>query len=222
MTKYTGRIITSSSSILPGDHESWPIARVKTKEAKSGLAMMRCAATRPEFIDGWIKCVDSLQEAWVSFEHEGNSLGSSFKGWFGQSKKSRKKDPLLRYMYEARNQSQHGHVVIEWAESHLNIAPNFTGTIKSLRVSVDSSYVFDAEPAYSGNPPSLELVHGLPQLPTITNKKTGNSYAPPKMHLGQPINTGCPATVASMAITYQEDVFEAAFSRFSDRPYGDL
>jgi hypothetical protein len=48
---------------------------------------------------------------------------TDFKQWADGLKAYRKKDDLLRYLIQARHQSQQGRIALQWGEPSLLIAP---------------------------------------------------------------------------------------------------
>jgi hypothetical protein len=210
MPIFRGRISANRNAIAPKEHDIWGIAESKLKEAQASIAAMKGARTRDEYRDAWGRFVDSLQEAWVSFEYEGVNKVPKFRKWVTPIYRERKKDPLLLYLYQARHQSQHGQVPLAWSEANVKIAPNWSGHIKRLEVFKDGTHIFDAYPQDGKSEPTLEYSPGDPLLPTVENKKHNQKFDPPTEHLGRPLVSRDPVDAAELAFNYYQSLIREA------------
>lgn len=209
------RIELEKGAIRPLNRAQWDRAKEKLHEAEHGLNEMKNASTRQEYEAGWTRFVDSLEEFWVRLLKEGKEAFRSFQPWAGKIISKRKSDELLQYFYQARHQSQHGVVALNWEEQKLQIAPGFSGHIKSLRLFEDGTYQMDATPLHP-SVPEPKVVHspGKPLLPTIENRKHGQSFKPPGHHKGNAIGSLSPIDAAQHALIYYKDVIQRAEAKF--------
>lgn len=210
MPIFRGRISARRKSIRPKEHGIWDIAASKLDEARASVEVMDNAVSRDHYTEAWGRFVDSIQEAWISFDHEGKESVPKYSSWIAAAYRQRKEDDLLQYLYQARHQSQHGKVPLAWTGSHVKIAPNWSGHIAHLHLFKDKSYRFDAHPHDGKSPPTLEFSPGDPVLPTIQNKKYRQTFNPPEQHLGRALTSKDPVAAAKLALKYYEALLQRA------------
>lgn len=211
----SNKIVFAKGSIAPKCRHLWDSASEKLQEATSGLVRMNQASDRVEFEQGWTQSVDSIEEFWTRFEHEGLSLSSKFQPWAGKIVNMRKRDELLTYLYQARHQSQHGRISLEWDEGTLHIAPGFSGHIKSIAIYADGTYIMDATPLQGAKTKAIiEFNGGHARLPNVYNTKYHQTYPPPKFHRGNKIDGIKPIEAIILAIDFYQSVLNTAFEKF--------
>ena len=197
------------------------MAARKLIEAEAAISKMRLADDRVTFESGWCDFVDSLQEFWVRFLHEGEMVSSRFRPWVGRIERERKRDPLLNYLYQARHQSQHGMLPVDWGTSRLVFGRGFSGRLYGLRTFADGTYEAKAESlSHPEQPFPVEYDFGDPQLPTIENTRYVQRFPPPREHLGVPLPDASPVNAALVAFGYYRSVLASAQDRFG-QPGGD-
>jgi hypothetical protein len=216
MAKQYGKVELQSGAITPVTRGLWHSASEKLHEAALGITQMESATDRIEYESGWTHFVDSLEEFWSRFFDEGKTKFTDFQPWTGALNAQRKQDPLLHYLYQARHQSQHGRIALAWEEGKLLIAPDFFGTIRDLRINKEGSFEVDANPI-GGSNAQVRIVHdsGRPQLPVIENKRYKQTFAPPTVHLSQPLADMSPIHVARLGLAFCENIFHQAFAKFA-------
>ena len=210
MPIFSGRVGAGRKSVRPSDYRTWDFASRKLEEARLSVKMMEDAESRDSYTEAWGRFIDSLQEAWVSFDYEGKKRVTGFREWIVPIYGQRKEDQLLQYLYQARHQSQHGIVPLDWTDPHVKIAPNWSGTIAKLAIFKDGSHVFDARPQDGKSEPTLEYSPGDPQLPIIQNRKYKQAFEPPTEHFGNPMPSRDPIEAARIALDYYDRLFERA------------
>ncbi|MGL5340219.1 MAG: hypothetical protein ACRDAR_16265 [Aeromonas veronii] len=213
--KQTGKIELLKGALIPTKRGLWYSTFEKLSEAQTGIAQMSNAEDRVDYESGWVRFVESLEESWSSFFEEGTRNFNSFQPWAGAKDKERKSDSLLNYLIQSRHQSQHGNVCIEWEEDKINIAPNYFGHIKNIKIFSDGSFEVDANPL--GNTQSIVTLKrdtGRPKLPTIENRRHKQTYNPPQNHFDNDIHTFSPHDVAIMAIEYYLNIYKSALAKF--------
>lgn len=210
------RIELEKGGILPVTRGLWSSAAEKLREAEGAVVAMRGATNRIDYEAGWTCFVDSIGEFWTRFFDEGKVTFTDFQPWAGSIVSKRKTDELLTYLYQARHQSQHGRIAIQWAEQKLLIAPTFNGHIRGLKIYPDGTYDIDATPL-APSLPDATIVHspGAPILPLIENKKHGQTFPVPKAFEGSPLQDASPVGVASVGLDYYRKVLEEAYAKFT-------
>ena len=201
--------------IQPISRGRWFAAAEKLYEAEAAIGDMRGAANRIEYEAGWTRFVDSIEEFWTRFFDEGKTEFTGFQPWAGTIIARRKSDELLTYLYQARHQSQHGRIAMQWAEQKLVIAPNFNGHIRGLEIFPDGTYEIDSTPSHPSLPDAT-IVHapGKPILPQIENKKFEQSFPAPQTSNGIQLQDASPVGVASQGLAFYRDVLKEALAKF--------
>lgn len=212
------RIEMEAGGIFPARHALWGGAFEKLNDAGDAKRLMESPVDRLAFERSWNLFVDALEQAWVRFFDEGKAKFSEFQPWAGAFDAERKRDPLLQYLSQARHQSQHGRVAIEWEEGRLQIAPGFNGHLRSLKIYPDGTFEMDATPLHASLP-KARVVHspGRPLLPQIENKRFKQVFPPPQEHLGRKLTNPSPLQVADLGLNYYRDVFRAGQERWADK-----
>ena len=213
-----GKIEVSSNALIPNKRGLWGAAEEKLAEVSFGLHQMMEANDRISYENGWIRSVDTLEEFWTSFYDEGVEKYTAFQPWAGKIVKVKKSDQLLQYLYQARHQSQHGRVAMEWENPHTQIAPGYFGHIKNLQVNKDGSFQVEANPlGNTHNEVKLVFNTGNAKLPIIENKKFKQVFNPPEIHLEKNIKNISPAAAVELGLSYYNAVLAIAKEKFSKK-----
>lgn len=215
------RIEIEKGGIKPLKRGRWFSAFEKLHEADHAIAVMRSAVDRIEYEGGWTQFVDSIEELWARLFDEGKNISSKFQPWAGKFDATRKADPLLQYITQARHQSQHGRISLEWEQPKLLIAPGFNGHIRGLQILPDGTFEMDATPLHESLP-DADIVNspGKPLLPIIENKKFNQKYLPPKEHEGNLIADQTPIGIAEITLKYYSNVLSLANKKFPQNTDG--
>lgn len=211
-----GKVELSAGAIAPVSRGLWHAAWEKLTEAAAGVTQMQQAKNRIDFEAGWTRLVDSLEEFWTRFFDEGKSKFSQFQPWAGAIDAQRKQDPLLAYLYQARHQSQHGRVALEWAEGKVQVGGGkFSGTVKNLQISPSGAFEADVTSS-AGSDARFKVVYdpGDARLPIVVNRKHNQSFPPPALHLGQPVGSFSPVDVGQLGIKFYDDALRRALEKF--------
>jgi hypothetical protein len=196
------KIEIAKGSIAPTQRRLWSSAIEKLQEAELSLQQMEEAQ-------------DSIAEFWSRFFHEGKSKFSNFQPWAGNLKSKWEKDELLIYLYQARHQSQHGRVDLDWDEGRLHIAPGFNGHIKNLTMFSDGMFSMDSSPMLgSEDKAKIRFEGGYARLPTITNTKTKQDFFRPMQHLDEKYSELNPIDAIRLGIGFYASVLESAYAKF--------
>lgn len=127
----------------------------------------------------------------------------------------RNKDKLLKYLCQARRQSQHGNACLDWEEGQLLIAPGFNGHIKSLAIFQDGTFEMDSASAPgSSDKAALTFAGRSARLPKIVNKKHGNSFDPPEGYMGKSYPAMSPVFAIELALKFYVAAMNAALDKF--------
>jgi hypothetical protein len=216
MTIERGKVELSAGAIAPVSRGLWHAAYKKLAEAAASITQMQQAKNRVEFEAGWTRLVDSLGVFWTRFFDEGKNKFSSFQPWAGEIDAQRKQDPLLTYLYQARHQSQHGLIALEWAEGKVQIGGGeFFGTVKNLRISPSGAFEADITSS-AGSDAKFKVVYdpGDASLPTVINKRHNQTFPPPTLHQGKSIAGITPVDAGQLGIRFYDDILRKSLEKF--------
>jgi hypothetical protein len=179
-------------------------------KANHHLFVLNSATSLDLFESAWRDFLHHLERTWDKAEaHYGRS--PRWSGWSGKYKALRSTDPLLLYVRQARNSEQH---------SVEEVTTQVEGGIRvGLGPCVESA-VIDHLEICDGKIQSQDVGPGIVIAPLpsfvrllpVTNR--GRSYAPPRVHLGKPVNPDDVVEVAFLAIYWYRDFVEAAEAFF--------
>jgi hypothetical protein len=154
-----------------------------------------------EFSDTWFVFLTAWKSVYTVLE-QGSKVMPRSRQWFGNQSAIRRNDPLLQYLYEARNDDEHGlGEVIEHVRGQLNIGVSRPGFSSAVR--------FDKPIGQGITATSLDnlpvLVEGiLPHAKLTRIHGRGRNYDPPTIHLGTPLISNLPIPVAKLGLAYLE------------------
>jgi len=211
-----GEVELERGAIVPVMRGLWHAAEEKLLEAQTGIEQMQAAKNRIEYEAGWTRFVDSLEEFWNRFFDEGKSKFTNFQPWAGAINTKRLKDPLLTYLIQARHQSQHGRITLDWEEEKIQIGGGeFCGAVRDVIIFSDGTFQADV----NSNPGSnakfkIFQTFGNPRLPVVFNKKQGQSFDPPKTHLVEPLADDSPVSTTRLAIRFYDGVLRKGLTKF--------
>ncbi len=163
---------------------------------------------------------DAFSEAWTDFLLAANSIFSilekgalsdaTTKQWFFSKKKQARKDPLVRYMVQARNADEHGiEPVAEPVPGHIAIGVGGESVyIKSL--TIGGGHVRGEILPVEGRFPTVEIQNAHPRLITVKDDRFGDSFDPPAEHLGKKLSDASPLTVATLMMRYLSGLIDEA------------
>lgn len=155
-----------------------------------------------------------FQDAWSDFLIAANGVYSKLKAgakghgrsepWFGRHQRLQTKDPLLRYVHQARNADEHGlkfgtameatYTFHGSGEPKALFSPD--GKLLGLNIRIQAA--------------KMSLKSQRPVLVQITNSMHGDTFDPPDSHLGEPIDDPYPVYVAGLTILYLQKMIEEA------------
>lgn len=190
-------------------HSNKPFDELKL--AHEAIVRMKDASDLHQMELAWKSFLHHLDRIWNKAEAH-FSRSPKWGGWSGQYHKARKEDPLLRYLFQARNADEHSiSEITERAPSSTMINPITPGgplRIRSLITGARGEIVhLDIDTPYK-----IEFVPGRVSLLPIENR--GQTYAVPLAHMGSPIDPGNVVAVAELAIRFYSGFLDAAEAFF--------
>jgi len=162
-----------------------------------------------------------FESAWTDFLlatqgiHSALELGAmtnpQSRQWYGGKKNERRKDPLLQYLHQARNADEHGiEPIARHNPGHIGIGVGGE-TVHIDKLIIDGSGNMTAKfHPVDGKFPTVEFAQPRAELVTVVDSRFGDSFDPPKEHLGTAVNDSSPAGVARVGLSYYEALVEEA------------
>ena len=173
--------------------------------AESALREAKLACNQISFYRAWSEFLNSIDAAYNCY---GQSTGVCQRSveWFKELSRLRKSDPMLQYLWQARNADNHGiEAPAEFVPGRLSMGGDrdfgFSREI-SIKLDFDERTLTQHIQARSldGKPISLKTAPPKALLLPVENR--GVTYQPPSSHLGQPLTTLNPIDVGDLALRY--------------------
>src|SRR5262249_41256727 len=148
-------------------------ARAGVAKAEASLAAMRGAKSYAEFRAGWSDFLLAGGRVYTKLEQGAKSNNKS-AAWFGKQKHERRTDPLLSYIWHARNADEHGLAEItEHTPGGIGIGSTGQTHIKSMAISGRKITHLDA----TGSPLVVTITPDRVRLMQVIDR--GVAYNPP-------------------------------------------
>lgn len=170
--------------------------------ATNAVDAMASTTNFVEFEKSWQDYLIRLERAWEAASRAVESYGKA-QAWISNNAHLRKKDPLLRYLKNARNAETH---VVEPTVSHsigISVKDRLGRPFKleSTSVSFENGVLtFDINTPDKHISWDAELLPGDPHL--LRFKCRGAWHNPPFEHLGQRIRDIHPVAVANLGLAF--------------------
>ena len=156
---------------------------------------------------------------------EGAKTSPQSRQWFGAKDRQRRSDPLLQYLYQARDDDEHGlNPVTTRVPDRLSIGGRGPDHTLQFDVSgpVGLGWRLEATDG-DGKPVPFEYTPAQALLARVHGRDKNNRYDPPAEHLGAKLAGNLPAAVGELAVAYLEAiVLEAERTLVSHRAVNAL
>ncbi|WP_152542049.1 hypothetical protein [Sphingomonas sp. RIT328] len=176
-------------------------ARSRLRVAQKALdELLRCDV-RDEFIDTWYTYLVAAKAVHTTLE-QGAKASAASKAWFEDRRVERKSDPLLQYMYESRNDDEHGlSAPVEYQPPTVEFGENDGGSTYELVDTEHGSQVRLTVRSKDGS----SLVRIRARIPMMVLRPvTGKSnvYPPPRLHKGEILDDLLPTQAAELNLRH--------------------
>ena len=191
-------------------------AQSRLRIATKAIVELKAATNHQDFSDTWYTFLTAAKNVYTSLEQASKDTPQC-RQWFGAQKARRKSDELLQYLFQARDDEEHGvEAATELHQGSIGIGvmkPGFSSSmhIRSIAFDREGKMAMDATSS-DGKPILVEVTPPHSILKPVTGR--GNiMYDPPISHLGKPLPDNKPLTVAELGLTYLSDLVEQAGKR---------
>lgn len=176
--------------------------RNRHRRAQQAWVSLALAGTFDEFEDAWEYFLAECNGVFDLIESAARGHQST-KSWFGVKKKERQRDPLLCYLWNARNSNEHSvRDTAEWSEGAIKIGAFGPGNSRSFSIngSLEEGLTVRSN---DGLPVAIDI-----QAPGVVLLSVrdihGKEHLPPTEHLGSPLVDPTPLGIASAGLRYCE------------------
>lgn len=174
--------------------------RAELRAAAKALDGMRNAKSLEDFETEWKELLGCLEKVWNKVERTCQPMRDRFEPWQSKYHRLRKRDMLLRYLKQARDADNHSiqdFTKIEPGSRSIRFANPSGGYIKHMEMRGGKLI------AYEGDPIVVEDKAPHPVAVRVQNH--GEWFNPPTSHLGQPVTTLHPVTLAELGLKFYEE-----------------
>lgn len=174
------------------------LAKARLQRARDALTAMEQSISFSSLDESWS---NFLVAAKIVFAKLGAGAKGDTKseGWFQRVLGEQRSDPLLRFLYHARNAEEHG--LDRSIEQAYDIR-----VVEGVRLEVDATFEPNGDVTFRNASEPLEVVHftlkGTPKA--ISDGRSGKIIGPPTEHLGLPISDPSIFGIAHLAVVYLE------------------
>lgn len=186
-------------------------SKLELKKAISKLEKMRKAESMDEFEEHWTDFLNSLEKVWIKAERECQPFKNKFQPFQGKFKNLRRRDPLLKYLKNARDADVHSiQEIIKKEESRLkSVTPVYRKSTYIKRMEIRAGKITD----YEGDPIIVESTPNVIKTKSFTNH--GIVYVVPTIHRGAKIANPYDASVlAELGIHFYSDFLDQIEKNF--------
>ncbi|MDN3571820.1 hypothetical protein [Methylobacterium longum] len=204
------RVPISSGAVISMDPQALAKARSRLRVASKALSDLESIKNYDDFIDIWYVLLTASKNFYTILE-QGSKISAQSRQWYGAKKQERRSDPLLRYMYEARNDDEHGlNLGSEDVPGSLAIGVNKPGFSSAMSISGTFGPGGNLSvKSLDGKPVLVEQT--LPHARLISVRDRSNvEYKPPTEHKGQPLESNLPLPVAKLMVAHLETMIVQA------------
>lgn len=190
-------------------------ARQHLDQAKEAAAKLTLDNGFKPYEQAWSDFLSQASRFYSKLEQGSKGCGKT-EGWFGRKKHERRKDQLLSYIHHARDSDEHGidHITRQRADGRSIKFPEATEVTTRMWMKRNADGTLDVRDVSVVTPDGKfereELVNPRVELVTVHDRRYGDSFDPPIMHLDRPIVDKSPSHLAEMAIRYFEGMLDEA------------
>lgn len=198
------------------DQKALTKAKGRLRTARQQLENAENAKTYEQFSDSWYLFLVAAKNVYTTLEQGAKTTPQS-RQWFGAKKHDRKTDPLLQYLFQARDDDEHGLADVTKLDpggvSTGKLAPGFSNDMAiSASTDAEGNLTIRHLASHDGLPILIENIRWNAVLLSVTGRG-GISYNVPDSHLGQPIEDQSPANVGRLGTDYLGKLLSEAEGR---------
>ena len=177
-------------------------ARSRLRVARKAVEDLATCKDYDNFTDVWYIFLTASKNVYTVLE-QGAKGSPQSRQWFGTKKQERRGDALLQYIYQARNDDEHGLLpVAKSVSGSLQIGVSKPGYSTSTVINSTPNGGFHVA-SIDGRPVLVEQTFPHIRLMQVRDRG-GKLYDPPEKHMGSKIPSNMPLPVAELTTAYLE------------------
>ena len=184
------------------DQKAVDAARIEYGRAAQAAETIRTSNNFEEIKTAWSSFLVSSGRIYTKLE-QGSKTDESSRTWWGKQVHERRSDPLLCYLWHARNVDEH---------TLQNIAEFKEATVKSAEPTPDDVEALNSALANEQRPTAilglLEVVWAHVKMLDVLDR--GVRYCPPTKRLALEITDTSPANIVTLALSFFEEMISEA------------
>ena len=194
------------------DNRAKEKAKKRLRMATTALTDLKEAKSLDDFSDIWLNFLNAFKGIYTTLE-KGSKISPQSRQWFGGKATFRRDDELLQYLYQARNDEEHGlEEVVEKVPGSTAIgvpAPGFSNAIRIDGTTGPGGVL--RVTSLDGKPVKVAVTKPHVKLIEVQGRGGADErYPPPKVHLGKALENNLPVPVAELAIAYMGTLIDEA------------
>jgi hypothetical protein len=178
-------------------------AKIRYDRAVEALSAMEQSTTFDAFEKAWAQFLLDANGVYPKLKEAARGNGTS-EGWYSRKKHDRKKDPLLSYLHHARDCHEHSIEPITRRDSG-GIGINTTGRFQIHRREGKVKITH-----FGDEPVEVQIIAPHAKLIPVRDDRYGDTFDPPRNHLGAPLSDNSPVIVAKLALRYLDSIIAEA------------
>ena len=173
-------------------------AEARLKRAKDALSEMEQASAFSTLDEGWSNFLVAAKLVYAKLG-AGAKGDPTSEGWFARVQGEQRSDPLLRFLYQARNAEEHG------LDRSIEHAYDIR-VVEGVRLEVDATFEPNGDVIFRNTHDTRQVVHFALKgtAKAITDRRSGQTFAPPTEHLGSPMTDPSIFGIAHAAVAHLE------------------
>ena len=187
-------------------------SRVEIQKAENSFQSMKDSKTLHEFETHWRDFIINIEKAWIKSERECQDFKNKFQPWQGNYVKSRRIDPLLKYMKNARDADMHS---IQEIVEKINGSSSINPLNKKIGLHIDKLVIKNGKIVeYEGSQP-LIIENKPAKIEAIPFVNQGTTYFPPTYHKGKSLkNPKNPIEIGGLALEFYSNYLNEIEKKF--------
>lgn len=191
-------------------------ARTRLDQARDKLREAEAAQDYGTFSAAWYFFLIAAKNVYTCLE-QGSKVTPQSRQWFGAKKNERRNDPLLQYLFQTRDDDEHGlGDVTELQGERFAIGKADPGFSKEVSIHMTTDEhgrpTFHRLEGRDGLPVLVEHTPAHAILLPVTGRG-GVVYNPPKRHMGNALPDSLPLTVGNTGLSYLAQLVSEAHAR---------
>ena len=188
-------------------------AQSRLRVVSNATAELAIYTTHENFIDNWFSFITAANSTYTALE-QGAKLNARSRQWFGEKKKYRRRDELLQYIFQARNDDEHGiEPISEQVDGKITLRITVPDTspheVNINQIMLGDKWYNPDELSQDKLPELVKHTSPYAKLKAVTGRG-GEIFKVPISHLGKSLEAASPFLFATLVLKYLTELVEQA------------